>query len=279
MRVALLPLLLAGWLPAQVADEFALPPAPAAPDPGGWRVQVGAMALALPNSPGSGEGRVVPWPVVSAAYGDRLLLGASRIGVGAGAALHLVRVRGFRWDAGLGIGERRREARADELAGMGDREASLWAGTALRARAGIFGASLSWAAGLGSGAGTRSTLSVGLGGRLEARWFGSLALSASWADARQMAYEFGVNASQAAERARLRAAGDPRLRPGEAVPYEPQAGLRDRAATALLAYAPAPRWRVFALLRVETLGDAAATSPLVRKPTGTTFGIGFSCAL
>ena len=281
MRAALMFLFPAAALLGQVPEEFALPPNAAAQEAGtgDWRVQVGAMALALPKAPGSEEGRVVPLPVIAAHYQDWLVLGASRLGVGAGAAVHLLRNRAFSWDVGLGLGERRTEARADELAGMGDRTASLWAGTALRVRAGLFGASLAWAAGLTGAAGTRATLSVGLGGHLQPRWYGSMALSGTWADARQMVFEFGVDPAQAAERTRLIATGDPRLRLGEDRPYQPRAGLRDRAATLLLTYAPALRWRVFGFLRGERLGDPPAASPLVRKTSQAMAGLGFSCTL
>lgn len=281
MRSALILVLASGLLPGQVPEEFALPANALAQEggPRDWRVQVGAMVLALPKAPGSEEGRVLPWPVISAEYQDWLVLGASRIGLGAGATVRLVRLAAFGWDVGLGVGERRREARADELAGMGDRDASLWAGTALRARAGSFGASLSWAAGLGQDAGTRATLSVGVGGRLQPRWHGSMAFSATWADARQMAFEFGVDPGQAAARSRLISAGDPRLRAGEDGPFEPRAGLRDSAATFLLSYAPDQRWRIFGLARFERLGDQPSASPLVRKSSQGLLGAGFSCRL
>ena len=281
MRSVLLFLLASTLLPGQVPEEFALPENALAREDGprDWRFQVGAMVLALPKAPGSEEGRVLPWPVLSAQYQDWLVLGASRIGLGAGATVRLVRHRAFGWDVGLGVGERRREERADELAGMGDRDSSLWAGTAVRARAGSFGASLSWAAGLGQGAGTRATLSVGVGGRLQPRWHGSMALSSSWADARQMAFEFGVDPEQAATRAGLISAGDPRLRAGEDRPFQPRAGLRDSAATFTLSYAADLRWRIFGLARIERLGDQPAASPLVRKPSQGLLGAGFSCRL
>ncbi|HJV23417.1 MAG TPA: MipA/OmpV family protein [Holophagaceae bacterium] len=272
----------ASLLRAQVPEEFNLPPearevAPAAGD-AAWRFRVGAMLLAGPKVPGSEEGRVIPLPVLSAEYRDTLVLGSSRIGVGAGAAVHLVKTRSFTWDLGLGLGERRRESRADELAGMGDRQAGLWAGTALRGRWGGFGTSLSWAAALQDSAGQRATLSVGYGGRLAPRWLGSVAISATWANADAMATEFGVSPEQAAARSALILAGDPRLRPGEDRAYAPQGGLRDTALTAMLTYLPVRSWRWFTLGRVEALGSEVKASPLVRRGTDARLGVGFSYA-
>ncbi|HJV89786.1 MAG TPA: MipA/OmpV family protein [Holophagaceae bacterium] len=269
-------------LRAQVPEEFNLPPQEreVAPAPGdaAWRFRVGAMLLAAPKVPGSEEGRVIPLPVLSAEYRDTLVLGSSRIGVGAGAAVHVVKTRSFTWDLGLGIGERRREARADELAGMGDRKASLWAGTALRGRWGGFGTSLTWAAALQDGAGQRCTLSLGYGGMLAPRWLGSLAVSGTWADAEAMDSEFGVNSGQAAARTALLAAGDPRLRAGEDRAYAPEGGLRDTALTGVLTYLPTRAWRWFALARVEALGPEVKASPLVRRATDARVGLGFSYA-
>ncbi len=241
-----------------------------------WRVSLGAMALGLPTYPGSGEGRVVLLPVFRAEYGKRLYLGSSRLSVGFGGGVHLVNSGHWAWDLGLGIGERRREGRADTLAGMGDRRADLWAGTGLHLRQGPFRVGLTFAAGLGEAAGTRSTLSVGFAGRLAARWFGGVGLTATAADAKHMAYAFGVDPEQAAARTRLLVEGDPRLRPGEDRAYAPGSGLQDLALGAHLAWVVDRHWRAFGLLRFAQLLDAAKQSPLVREDSDATVGLGFS---
>jgi outer membrane protein len=269
-------------LSAQVPEEFTLPEGISQTQEreakGPWKVDLGAMLLGAPKAPGSEAYRVLPLPVFKAEYDDRLVLGSSRIGVGAGAALHVVKSRAFVWDLGLGLGERRREKRADELAGMGDRDGSLFAGTAFRFKAGLFGMSLSWAQGLKSEVGGRGTISMGVHGHLGGRWLGSLAASGTWSDAKQMAWEFGVNAAQADARAQLLAAGDPRLKAGEARVYAPEAGWRDAALTGMLTYLQDRHWHWFGIAKLEKLGTQATDSPLVRKSTQGTLGLGFSYA-
>jgi outer membrane scaffolding protein for murein synthesis (MipA/OmpV family) len=215
-------------------------------------------------------------PVFRAEYGNRLYLGSSRVSVGFGGGVHLVNSRRWTWDLGLGVGERRREERADTLAGMGDRRAELWAGTGLHVRQGPFRAGLTLAAGLGDGAGTRGTLSAGFAGRLAPRWSGGVDLTATASDAKHMAYAFGVDPQQAARRTQLLAEGDPRLRPGEDRPYTPAAGLQEVALGAHLAWVMDRHWRGFGLVRLARLQDTAKQSPLVREDSNATVGLGFS---
>ncbi|HEU4951780.1 MAG TPA: MipA/OmpV family protein, partial [Holophagaceae bacterium] len=249
---------LAAPLAAQAPDLDAgfRAPVEEARDAGGWRIQLGAMALGLPRYPGSGDSRVVPLPVFSAEYG-RLFLGSSRVAVGLGGGVHAVRTEHWTWDLGLGLGEGRKEARADVLAGMGDRRASLFAGTGLRFHAGGFHAGLKVAEGLRDEAGGRASLTVGYGASLGGRWFGDLSAGAEAADAKGVAYDYGVTPDQAAARAALIASGDPRLRPGEDRAFTPGGGLERLALTGLLAFAADAHWRWFGLAQVTRLqGDA-----------------------
>lgn len=267
----------AGPLAAQAPDlEAPFRADVQAGDASGWRIQLGAMALGLPRYPGSGESRVLPLPVFSAEYGGRLFLGSSRVAVGLGGGIHAVRTEHWTWDLGLGLGEGRKASRADVLAGMGDRRASLFAGTGLRFHAGGFHAEVKAAEGLRDEAGGRASLTMGYGAALGGRWFGDLSLGAEAADAKGVAFDYGVTPDQAAARAALIAAGDPRLRPGEDRVYAPGGGLERVALTGLLAFAADAHWRWFGLAQVAQLQGDAKDSPLVRNPTYGTVGVGFT---
>jgi outer membrane scaffolding protein for murein synthesis (MipA/OmpV family) len=163
-----------------------------------------------------------------------------------------------------------------DFIGMRFNTALALAGGSLRF--GGFGTTLSWSEGLRSDVGGRGTLAFGYGGFLGGRWFGSVALSGTWSDADQMAWEFGVSPDQAAARSALLAAGDPRLRAGEDRVYAPRAGWRDGALTGLLTFVQDRHWRWFCLARVEAFGAEVKASPLVRQATQGTLGFGFSYA-
>lgn len=261
---------------ALAAQALPLVPEDTAPARGPWKVDLGAMILAMPAAPGAQETRVLPLPVFSAEYKDRYYLGSSRIGVGLGGGVHAWRSGPFLWDLGLGAGEGRRESRADELAGMGDRSASLFGGTALRYQSGILHGGLSLAVGLREGAGVRGTLSLGVGGPLGGRWSGGVTGYATVVNAEANSYDFGIDPDQAAARAALIASGDPRLRPGEARVWAPGGGLQDLALGTHLDYRVDAHWRWFALAREAWLQGDAKDSPLVRKPDEFTCGLGFA---
>jgi len=249
---------------------------PPGPGRGDWNVQLGAMVLEAPKAPGAAETWLLPLPVFSAEYRERLFLGSSPAGLGLGAGFHLQHSRRCTWDLGLGVREPRRESRADELAGMGNRGAGVFAGTALKLQAGHWHGSLGLAAGLGAAAGLRGTLALGLGGPLGGRWLGSLTASAGAAEAKAMAYDFGVDSAQAQARTALLAAGDPRLRPGEDRPWAPGGGLQELALAGHLGYRVDAHWSGFGLVKAARLQGDAKASPLTRQPTGLTAGMGFS---
>ncbi|MBI4913706.1 MAG: MipA/OmpV family protein [Acidobacteria bacterium] len=268
---------------ALVAGLLAALPAPGQaplwlerPEPGRWSFRAGGMVLATPAFPGSGQDRVLPLPVFAAVYDDRLVLGSSLVAVGAGAGLRLAGTPAFAWEVGLGLGERRPEARAEELAGLGDRQGELFIGTGFRARGGPFHASASVAAGLVSGAGAKATVLGGFGGRIAERMTAGLSLSAVWANAQNMAWDFGVSPEQAARRAKLMASGDPRLRPGEERAFAPGPGLKETALTAQAALHLDRRWQLFWVLRATALQGDARQGPLVRRDRWASGGMGFT---
>ena len=276
MRRRLLPTLAMSLsLAAQVPDAPLGAPEER-PSSGDWTVQLGAMALGLPRYPGSGDYRALPLPVFNAEWKDRVYLGSSRVAVGFGGGVHVVRTDHWTWDLGVGAGEARKEDRADVLAGMGDRGASLWAGTGLKFRAGGFHAGLQAAAGLKDEAGVKESLSLGYAAWLGGSWFGDVSVRAAAADAKGVAYDYGVTPEQAAARAALIASGDPRLRAGEGRAFDPKGGLESLALTGTLAFVADLHWRWFGLAQIAQLQGDAKDSPLVRNPTFGTLGLGFA---
>lgn len=267
---------LSASLAAQVPDVAFRQPVPEDTGGGDWKVQVGAMALGLPRYPGSGDYRALPLPVFSAEYKGRLYLGSSRVAVGLGGGVHAMKTEHWTWDLGLGIGEARRESRADALAGMGDRSASLWAGTGLKFHAGGFHSELQTAVGLKDEAGVKSAFSLGYGARLGSRWLGDLSLHAALADAKNTAYDYGVSPEEAVTRASLLASGDPRLRAGEDRVFDPHGGLESVALSGSLIFIKDAHWRWFSVAQAVQLQGDAKDSPLVRNPTYGVLGVGFA---
>jgi outer membrane scaffolding protein for murein synthesis (MipA/OmpV family) len=241
-----------------------------------WTVELGARAADLPAYPGSDRRRAVLLPVFAAEYDQRWYLGSSRVGPGFGGGVHLVRSDGFTWDLGAGVGDRRPETRSALLAGMGDRRAEVFMGTGLSWRSGGYRAGLTLTRGLRDDGGDRATVTAGRTWRLAPRWFLSAGGHMIWADAKAMAYDYGISPEQAANRAALAAAGNPVLTPGRIGPYAPGGGLRDFGANLGLAWSPKPRWIWSAGLFGGSLQGGARTSPLVERTTYLAAGGGFS---
>lgn len=240
----------------------------------GWTLRGGALALAVPAYPGSDETRLAAFPVGILDWEGRFVVGPSRVSLGAGAGWRFLPQGPWSADVGLGFGERRRESRADGLAGMGDRDLTFWAGLGggYRWGATTFRASVQRA--LNADGGIRGTLSLGHGWRLGTRGFLGASLSATLADAEHMAYDFGITPEQAARRSALLSSGDPRLRPGDDRAYAPGGGLRDASLGFSGGWSLGPRTRLFAFTSLTHLADTPARSSLVRARTSASFGLG-----
>ncbi|MBL0210817.1 MAG: MipA/OmpV family protein [Holophagaceae bacterium] len=242
----------------------------------GWSFKAGAMAMTGPAIPGSDTERNIAMPMLSAEYDGRYFFGSSRVSVGAGLGMHLLKSRSFTWDLGLGYSERRVEDRADELAGMGDRTAAIWVGTAMKYRLGPLSAGLTLATGMRSEVGSRSTLELAYRTRIAEHWFAGMTASAVFGDAKNLSYDFGVSEEQSARRQGLLASGDSRLKTGEGASYTPGAGLRELQAGIFAGFSPDRSLRYFLMLRGTKLQGDAASSPLVRKPETLSAGFGFT---
>ena len=242
----------------------------------GWKVRLGARLFTGPQYPGSGQQRVAPLPVFSAIYADKFFIGTTKVTPGLGVGMHALKSEHWTWDLGVGLGEGRREKKTDVLAGMGDRDPSVFAGMGLMFHSGGFQSRLLLVEGANDQAGREGTFSIGYTARLMGNWVGHATLSTAWSDSQNMAFWFGVTPEQAAQRAALLVAGDARLQVGEDRAYAPKAGLREVALNLGLTYRVDDHWRWFGMAHLQQLQGEARQSPLVRRDTDASLGVGFA---
>jgi outer membrane scaffolding protein for murein synthesis (MipA/OmpV family) len=252
---------------------------PQEPAPPTFTLTLGAGVFAAPKYAGSDEMRVLPLPIIGVDYKNRVFIGASSSGVGAGIGVNLIKSRHLTLTAGLGGSEPRPEDRADALAGMDDRRLGFSAVSGLNYQTGPLSAGVVFSAGLRDNAGMTGTGTLGLTLPVMRRAFLSLGGNITVANQDAMFFEFGVSPIEAQRRANLIAAGDSRLRPGDGVAYSPASGVRDVGATTSLAYMLSPKWSLFGFGSVTRLSDEAAKSSLVRRRTGWITGAGITVRL
>src|SRR5829696_9747208 len=104
MRTHVLPLVV-----AIAAASSAQAQAPCADCQRSFTGTIGLGVVALPSYSGSDEYRVLPMPVVQLEYKQRVFVGGSRLGTGAGIGAYLVRSSRFSWDVGIAGTEARPE--------------------------------------------------------------------------------------------------------------------------------------------------------------------------
>ena len=238
-----------------------------------WTGLVGVGVGAMPKYVGSDEYRVLPLPIVQLEYRGRFYLGGSQSGTGAGIGAYVVRTPSLSVDVGLSGSESRPESRGDALAGMGKRSASSFASAGAAYRRGIVMATAGLSVGLGKDEGSIGTLGLGSELPIARRWIAGVSTGVSFADARNMAFDFGVTNAQSAARQALHDAGDPRLDGIDVAAYSPDAGLKEARGAASLAYLLTDRSRVMLFAQGTRLSSEAARSPLVRSRTGVVSGV------
>jgi outer membrane scaffolding protein for murein synthesis (MipA/OmpV family) len=158
---------------------------------------------------------------------------------------------------------------------MGKRSAASFASTGVAYRLAFVQATAGVAVGLGKDEGSYGTVGVGTELPLARRWVGGVSTGVTVADAKHMAFDFGVTSAQSATRRALLAAGDPRLRGIDVGAYTPGAGLKEARGAASLAYLLSERSRVQLFAQATRLSGEAARSPLVRSRTGVVTGAAF----
>ncbi len=236
---------------------------------------VGGAVVALPRYVGSDEYRLVAVPIGQLEYRGRVYVGGSQSALGPGVGAYLLRTGSLAWDVGVTGAGARPESRGDALAGMGKRSAASFATTGVAYRLAFVQASAGVAVGLGKEQGSYGSVSLGTELPVARRWIVGASTSATVADARHMAFDFGVSGEQSAERHALLAAGDARLRGVDVGTYAPSGGVKETRSAASVAYLLTPRSRVVAFAQGSTLSGEAARSPLVRKRTGAMTGVAF----
>lgn len=242
--------------------------------PPNWEVSLGAGVLATPSYPGAEEHRIIPFPLTQVSYRGRVYLGPSSTGTGFGLGAYAIRTARFGVAAEVGFLNDRPASRADALAGMDDRDVVATASMSMSYRLSGFQGVLSVTQGLNDGAGLLGAASLSYGLRIGSRVNATAGVGATFANARQMLWDFGVTGAEATRRQALIAAGDDRLEADEGGHYRPEAGLRQVGASLSLMYAVSSHWAVLGFGGLDWLSDEAAASPLVRRREQISGGIG-----
>jgi outer membrane protein len=245
-----------------------------APPTSMWSVSIGGGAIVLPKYPGSDEHRVFPFPMTQVSYRNRVFLGPSTTGTGFGLGAYAIRTPRVGLAAEVGFLDSRPASRADALTEMDDRDvvatASVSLSYTLRSFEGVLSVTQGVNDNAGLLAGARVSFTQPVGGWIIA----TAGIGATFANARQMRWDFGVTSAEASRRRALIAAGDDRLEANEGNPYEPDGGLRHLSASLSLVYILSPHWALLGFGGVDRLSDEAAASPLVRRREQLAGGIG-----
>lgn len=232
--------------------------------------QLGVAGMSAPKYIGSDERWVLPIPIVDLRIAQRVYVGGDGgSGLGFGGGLILVQSRHFSWTADVTLSPNRPESRADALAGMGDRGWAVFGGTSIALRAGVFEATGSIARGFKDEQGLVGVAGLSAALPLPLPYFARVGGQAVFGDCDNVRWDFGVTQEQADRRAVLLAQGQPGLRPGDDVAYDPTAcGLRELRGTLMVGRALNRRMSVFAMGVGTRLERGAAASPLVRQRNG-----------
>ncbi len=239
--------------PALLAQEAA--PVTRSPRPPRFTAGIGAATLAA--YPGSNDRRTLVLPILGVDLG-RAYLGAGTAGASGGAGLYLVRGRHLTWSVDLGGTMNRPAATSDDLTGFTDRGFGVTAGSGLTLRLAGIELGLTGATGLRREVGTFATASLGAQRLVARRLLLGGAVSATVADRRNMAWDFGVSAEDAAASGRAA--------------FAPRGGLRDVSVSVTPALLLTPTLSFAAFGTVSRLGDRAMESPLVRQRTTASVG-------
>ncbi len=236
-------------------------------------IKLGVGGIETPAFLGSETRRKLLLPLIDVTFDRRFYLGSSRTGIGAGAGVYIYNDRDLAWSMGISGAQRREERFAPELAGMGDRSGSARVDTGLLWKHDVFRLSAGVSAGLGSGQGAVLKFGAGVGHLFDMRWLASVGVNVQIVNRKQNNYDYGISDTQAAARAALIAAGDPRLEPGEAGPFTAAGGLQSTSLGASLTYLFDRHWSVTAFGGVSKLQGSALDSPLVRTDRGESLGL------
>lgn len=242
-------------------------PAPA------WNILIGAGAIAIPNYPGSDQHRIFPFPLAKVSYRDRAYFGPSSGGNGMALGAYALRTSQVRVAGEVGFLPDRPADRADALAGMDDRSVVATATASLNYAAGPLQGSLSATQGLNDDAGLLASAQLSFTVPVTRKTIVVTGLGATFADARQMRWDFGVTGAEAARRQAMLDGGNSDLPSNAGVAYSPDAGLRQVSASLTLIRLVTAHWAVIGIGGLDRLSDEAAASSLVRERMQVTGGL------
>ena len=243
---------------------------------GNWQGSVGILGGSLASYYGTDARRTLGAPVINLVYRRRLLIGTAAANGALGAGVQYVVKQGtLGASVGLATVEGRAEDRARGLAGMDDRSGSTFGTASLSLRAGPAVATTTSLIGLTSEAGNMQLLGLQIGGVIAPRLSAGIGSTVTWADRRNMAFDFGITREQAARRRELIDAGDGRLRDGDAIAFTPNGGFKELRHAAQLGYAIYGAWQMVGVVSEGRLAHDVAKSPLARKSDGMTLALGF----
>jgi outer membrane scaffolding protein for murein synthesis (MipA/OmpV family) len=244
------------------------------PRPRAWDVTVGAVTLVMPEYAGADEYRILPIPVAKISYRERLYLGPSTTGLGFGAGINMIRAGSLTVSGEVTVLDSRSPDRANALAGMNDQEMAIGAGLGLTWRAGAWTFGVGGAQGLNDGAGLIGTASLGYTKMFGRALLLTTSANLTAANQKQMRREFGVTPVEAARRQDLIDSGDGRLEADEGTVYRPSAGLRSVGPSMTAIVILSPKWSLLGFGGADFLLNEAKESPLVRRTTSVSGGLG-----
>jgi outer membrane scaffolding protein for murein synthesis (MipA/OmpV family) len=243
---------------------------------GNWQGSVGMVGGSVGSYYGSDAARTLGAPLVGLVYRNRLLIGTNAGGGLGGGVAWLVTQGKVSTSLGASGVESRPEDHADALAGMDDRSGSAFGTAGVSVRTGPVTAISNTLVGLSSDAGNLQMLGLQLGGQLTTRLSGSIGTAVTFADRKNMQFDFGITDDQAVRRRKLIDAGDDRLRDGDATAFAPKGGFKELRSTVQLAYEIRGAWQGVGVVSHGQLARNVAESPLVRKRDALTVGAGLA---
>ncbi|WP_341487236.1 MipA/OmpV family protein [Pararhizobium sp. A13] len=209
-----------------------------------WDVMVGAGAIYAPKFEGSDEFELVPIPMISATFGDRVTIDPG------GLTVDVLKSNGFKFLVKGGYGGGRDEDDSDHLRGLGDIDAGAVVGAQLSYELGPVEFYASVDKTIGGSDGLVGELGANVSHHYD-RFILSAGASATIADDNHMESYFGVTAAQSA-RSGLRQ-------------YEASAGLKRFDVEASVTYMATENWVVRGQAGVGFLTGDAKDSPIVQN--------------
>lgn len=211
-----------------------------------WNVMVGAGAIYAPKFEGSDEFEIVPIPMISATFGDRVTVDPG------GLSIDVLAAKGFKLTAkgGYELGGGRDEDDSSHLKGLGDIDAGAVVGTKLSYEWGPMELYASIDKTIGGSDGLLGQVGANVSHNYD-RFILSAGASATFADDNHMESYFGVTAAQSA-RSGLRQ-------------YEASAGLKRFDIEASVTYMATEHWVIRGQAGVGFLAGDAKDSPIVQN--------------